>query len=62
MSEGIKEARWRLEDIEKNIIYCADEYSIANDADGIVLITEWNQFRGMNLKNVRDKNEGQFLF
>ena len=23
--EGIKEARWRLADIEKNIIYCADE-------------------------------------
>ena len=46
--EGMKEARWRLADIEKNIIYCADEYSIANDADGIVLITEWNQFRGMN--------------
>ena len=24
--EGTKEARWRLADIEKNIIYCADEY------------------------------------
>ena len=58
--EGIKEARWRLVDIEKNIIYCADEYSIANDADGIVLITEWNQFRGMNLKNVRERMKDNF--
>ncbi len=60
--EGIKEARWRLVDIEKNIIYCADEYSIANDADGIVLITEWNQFRGMNLKNVRERMKDNFYF
>lgn len=60
--EGIKEARWRLADIEKSIIYCADEYSIANDADGIVLITEWNQFRGMNLKNVRERMKDNFYF
>ena len=60
--EGIKEARWRLVDIEKNIIYCADEYSIANDADGIVLITEWNQFRGMNLNKVRERMKDNFYF
>ena len=60
--EGIKEARWRLSDIEKNIIYCADEYSVANDVDGIVLITEWNQFRGMNLLKVRDRMKDNFYF
>ncbi len=60
--EGIKEARWRLADIEKNIIYCADEYSVANDADGIVLITEWNQFRGMNLDKVRDRMKDRYYF
>ena len=60
--EGIKEARWRLADIEKSIIYCADEYSVANDADGIVLITEWNQFRGMNIDKVRDRMRDNFYF
>ena len=60
--EGIKEARWRLADIEKSIIYCADEYSVANDVDGIVLITEWNQFRGMNLEKVRDRMKDNFYF
>ena len=60
--EGIKEARWRLADIERSIIYCADEYSVANDADGIVLITEWNQFRGMNLLKVRDRMKDNFYF
>lgn len=60
--EGIKEARWRLADIEKNIIYCADEYSVANDVDGIVLLTEWNQFRGMNLDNIKDRMKDNFYF
>lgn len=60
--EGIKEARWRLANIEKSIIYCADEYSVANDVDGIVLITEWNQFRGMNLEKVRDRMKDNFYF
>lgn len=60
--EGIKEARWRLADIEKHIIYCADEYSVANDADGIVLITEWNQFRGMNLDNIKNRMKDNFYF
>ena len=60
--EGMKEARWRLADIEKNIIYCADEYSVANDADAIVLITEWNQFRGMNLRKIRERMKDNYYF
>lgn len=60
--EGIKEARWRLSDIEKSIIYCADEYSTANDVDAMVLITEWNQFRGMDLKKVKDRMRDNFYF
>lgn len=60
--EGMKEARWRLADIEKNIIYCADEYSVANDVDAMVLVTEWNQFRGMNLENVKNRMKDNFYF
>lgn len=60
--EGMKEARWQLADIEKSIIYCADEYSVANDVDAMVLVTEWNQFRGMNLKKVRNRMKDNFYF
>ncbi|MGF6907087.1 UDP-glucose dehydrogenase family protein [Fusobacterium sp. PH5-44] len=60
--EGIKESRWRLAKIEKNIIYCADEYSVANDADGLVLLTEWNQFRGMNLVNISTRMRDNYYF
>lgn len=60
--EGIKEARWRLEDCENSITYCADEYSVVNEADAVVLMTEWNQFRGMNLDKVRARMKGNFYF
>ena len=51
-----------MADIEKNIIYCADEYSVANDADAIVLVTEWNQFRGMSLEKIRNRMNDNFYF
>lgn len=60
--EGMKEAKWRLEDCEKSIIYCDDEYSMANDVDGIILMTEWNQFRGMDMKKIRDRMRDNFYF
>ena len=60
--EGMKEARWRLEDCENSITYCADEYSVVNEADAVVLMTEWNQFRGMNLDKVKARMKGDFYF
>lgn len=60
--EGMKEARWRLEECENSITYCADEYSAVNEADAVVLMTEWNQFRGMNLEKVRERMNGKFYF
>lgn len=60
--EGMKEARWRLEDCENSITYCADEYSVVNEADAVVLMTEWNQFREMNLDKVKARMKGNFYF
>ena len=60
--EGIKEAKWRLKDIEKNIEYCDNEYIAVKDADATVIITEWNQFRGLNLSKIKDLMNGNYLF
>jgi UDPglucose 6-dehydrogenase len=59
---GIKDASLRLSNIGNSIIYCADEYSVANDADGIILLTEWNQFRGMDLEKVKSRMKGNYYF
>lgn len=31
-----------------------DVYDAAQDADAVVLLTEWNEFRGLNLERIRD--------
>lgn len=60
--EGMREARWRLEDCENSITYCADEYSAVNEVDAVVLMTEWHQFRGMNLEKVRARVRDNYYF
>jgi UDPglucose 6-dehydrogenase len=32
---------------------CEDEYDVARGADGLVLATEWNQFRSLNLDRLK---------
>lgn len=60
--EGMKEARWRLNDLESKIVYCADEYSCVDEADAIVVVTEWNQFRGLNLNKLKIRMKDNFYF
>ena len=60
--EGIKEAKWRLKDIEESIEYCDNEYIAVKDADATVIITEWNQFRGMNLRKMKELMRDNYLF
>jgi UDPglucose 6-dehydrogenase len=47
--EGMEQAR-KLMDIET----CADAYEAMQGADGLVLLTEWNEFRALNLVKVRE--------
>lgn len=37
-----------------NITYCKDEYEAIKDADALVFMTEWNQFRALDLMKVKN--------
>lgn len=52
---AMEEARWRLKTLEGKIVYSSDEYEAMKDADAVVIITEWNQFRNLDL--LKAKNE-----
>ncbi len=45
-----------------NIIYCSDAYSVAKDADAVVIVTEWNQFRNLDLEKIKTLMKGSLFF
>jgi UDPglucose 6-dehydrogenase len=47
--EGLHEARQLLRDVD----FKDDPYEVANGADVLVLITEWNQFRALDLDRIK---------
>jgi UDPglucose 6-dehydrogenase len=47
--EGMEQAK-KLMDVET----CADAYETMDGADGLVLLTEWNEFRALNMVRVRE--------
>ncbi|MCG8499259.1 MAG: UDP-glucose/GDP-mannose dehydrogenase family protein [Firmicutes bacterium] len=51
--QGIKTASSLLKEYENSIIYVDNEYETMKGADALVLITEWNQFRRLDLAKVR---------
>jgi len=36
-----------------NLIYCQDEYETSADSDALVIATEWNQFRNLDLLKIK---------
>jgi UDPglucose 6-dehydrogenase len=47
--EGMTAARPLLD----GVVWCADAYETMQDADALVIITEWNQFRALDLKRIK---------
>jgi UDPglucose 6-dehydrogenase len=47
--EGVDEARKLLEDV----VFKDDPYAVAEGADALVIITEWDQFRALDLDRIK---------
>jgi UDPglucose 6-dehydrogenase len=48
--EGMDEAKKLMPEL----VYCRDAYQTMEGADALILLTEWNEFRGLDLDRVRD--------
>ncbi len=48
--QGMKEAAKLL---KGNISWCKDAYEAMKGADGVVILTEWNEFRSLEMKKVK---------
>jgi UDPglucose 6-dehydrogenase len=60
--EAMKEAKWRLEDLKDAIEYASDEYDAIRGADALVLATEWNQLRTLDMDKVKSLIKGRNFF
>jgi UDPglucose 6-dehydrogenase len=49
--EGMNEARKLMPDL----VYCKDAYEAMTGADALVILTEWNEFRSLNLQRMRER-------
>jgi UDPglucose 6-dehydrogenase len=49
--EGMNEARKLMPDL----VYCKDAYEAMTGADALVILTEWNEFRSLNLGLMRER-------
>ena len=60
--QGMKEAKWRLKSIEEKCVYCKNEYDAVKDADALLIITEWNQFRNLDIDTIKSSMKGNYFF
>jgi len=54
--QGVEEAKHLLPD---GIHYCDGPYAAAKDADAVVLLTEWNEYRNLNLEKLGKVMQGK---
>ncbi len=46
---ALERAEVRLEDVH----FCKDAYGVADEADALVVVTEWNEFKSLNMAQIR---------
>jgi UDPglucose 6-dehydrogenase len=59
---AMNEAAWRLASIKDRLVFAADEYDAVTGTDALVLLTEWNQIRNLELDKVKTLLKGDAFF
>jgi UDPglucose 6-dehydrogenase len=55
--EGMEQAKTELSDVS----YCDGPYSCAGGADALVIVTEWEQFRALDLDRLKQEMAGPVI-
>jgi UDPglucose 6-dehydrogenase len=59
---AMDEAAWRLASIKERVVMAKDEYDALTGADAVAILTEWNQFRTLDLDRVKRLLKGPCFF
>lgn len=60
--QAVPKAKKTLENAGIEIEYAKDEYQAAEGADALVIATEWNQFRSLDLNRIKEILAGNYFF
>ena len=52
--EGMNEAKNYLFKYKDNITYCENAYNACENSQALVILTEWNQFRALDLEKLKE--------
>jgi UDPglucose 6-dehydrogenase len=52
----------RAKEIFPQIVYGENAYDAASGADGIIIVTDWNEFKQLNLERLREAMRGNVVF
>ena len=50
-----------MEELFKNILYFEDVYEAIKGTDGVVIMTEWNEFRSLDLLRIKNIMKGAYI-
>jgi UDPglucose 6-dehydrogenase len=59
---AMQEAASRLNAIKDSIYFANDEYDVLEGSHALVIVTEWNQFRNLDLERVQKTLKSPYLF
>jgi UDPglucose 6-dehydrogenase len=59
---AMEEASWRLKAIANAVYFAKDEYDTLERSHGLVIVTEWNQFRNLDLKRIKQTLKSPYFF
>lgn len=60
--EGEREGKLYFKDILDKITFSSDEYNAVEGVDGLVILTEWNLFRNLDLSRIKKSMKGCHFF
>jgi UDPglucose 6-dehydrogenase len=52
----------KAKEIQPHITYAENAYEAARDADAVLIVTEWNEFKFLTLERLREMMRGNILF
>ena len=59
--EGMEEAKKCFPDFTSSITYCKDAYETTKGSNALVILTEWNQFRALDLEKIKNSLKNKII-